>query len=268
MSVATIDNSEFAVGEWFRLHNIAETYEPKMRLAYTRAVKDGKQVDELELRQVITTILARVCRTSAPIYGLVFNPNSPIYITTIDDCVRKFSNVVDSPQAREAVRRILPPELPLHERRDRLNTFGLDAMSAARIERERQERGDTPTAKKDVARIRQESIRLRGNLLAVTETNRVVNASLEALWMDNAGISKSTEAEVTYYEPGLSVGSLPRNVVKEIVTRRDGRVCDYCDPLDGVTAKLGQQYDTEYGYFDHPPFHPRCRCFQIIGVAA
>jgi hypothetical protein len=266
VSIAYAENSEFAVAEWYRLHGIASEFEPKMRLAYTRAVKDGKQVDELELRQIITRIFVRVCRTSADVYGLVFNPNSPLYIEAIDNMVRKFSNVVDSPLAREQVRRILPHDLPLHERKKRLNTFGLDAQSAVAVEQERQKRGDSFTARKDVERIRQDRVRMRGNLLAITETNRVVNGALETLWVDNlTGVSKSDG--VTFYDRSIrDIANLPRGAVKEIVTRRDGVVCDYCDAVDGTTAQVGKQYNTEYGYFDHPPFHPRCRCFQIISL--
>lgn len=260
MSVPALEE-DFGFHEWWRLVEIANVYEPKMRLAYTRAMRDGTQVNQLELRQVITNILARVCRTSAPIYGLVFNPNSPIYIETIDRLVEKYVSVIDSPTAREEVRRILPADLPLHERRRRLNTFGLDAGSAIRVEMYRQQRGDSPTAISDTARVRADLIRMRGNLLATTETNRVVNASLEALWIDNL------QAEVSKAVVRLAT-PLPQNTQKTIVTRQDDRVCDYCEPLDGVSAKVGEAYDTKYGLFSGPPFHPRCRCFQILTVRA
>ncbi len=261
MSVLAYENEDFGFHEWWRLNDIANTYESKMRLAYTRAMRDGTQINSLELRQVITNILARVCRTSAEAYGLVFNPNSPIYIETIDRLVEKYLTVIDSPMARDEVKRILPSDLPLHERKKRLNVFGLDAQSALAVERYRQTRGDSPTALTDTARVRADLVRQRGNLLALTETNRVVNASLEALWMDNM-TSEVSKASIAL------IGSLPKRAKKQIITRRDERVCSYCDPLDGITAPIGEQYDTEYGLFDGPPFHPRCRCFQILSVSA
>lgn len=263
MSVAIHEDRNFSYNEWHRLSEIAQKYEPKMRLAYTRAIRDGQQVDKLALRQVITSILANVCRTSADVYGLVFNPNSPSYIEAIDSLVDKYVSVVDSPQAREQVRQILPSGLPLHERKKRLNTFGLDARSALRIERYRQQSGNGPTAQKNVERARQDAIRMRGNTLATTETNRVVNVALETLWLDNMGeISKAT---VVFYDRSITnISRLPRTAVKEWVTRRDGKVCLHCDPLDGITAQVGKEFDTDYGWFSTPPIHPHCRCFIII----
>jgi hypothetical protein len=255
-------SSNFGYAEWHRLSGIATKYEPKMRVAYTRAIRDGRSVDKLELRQVITGILAEIGRTTAPVYGLVFNPNSPIYIETIDRLVEKFESVVDSQNAREEVRRILPTGLSLGERRERLNTFGLDTRSAIRLEKYRQELGDSLTAQESVRRARQDAIRTRGNTLATTEVNRAVNSSLEALWIDNMGVSKAT---YEFFDRSISnVNNLPRTARKEWITRRDGRVCLRCQPLDGLRAKIGEDFDTEYGFFLTPPIHPHCRCFVIV----
>lgn len=230
-------------------------------------MRNGTQIDKLELHNVITKILVEVCRSTADLTGLVFNPNSDIYFETIDKLVNKYVKAVDSPHAREEVRRILPSDLPLHERKNRLNVYGLDAKSAVDVERYAQERfkkGAGPTAYKDVERVRTDAFRRRGNLIAITETNRIVNTSLEALWQDNlSGVSK---ADVVYIDVKYrDIAQLPKNAKKEWITRRDGRVCQFCDPLDGLTAKIGEEFDTERGMFMVPPIHPRCRCFVILG---
>lgn len=263
MTVAAIrGHDDFSTGEWNRLSVIATKYEPRMRLAYTRAIRDGRSVDQLELRQAIISILAEVCRTSAPIYGIVFNPNSPIYTETIDRLVDKYVSIVDSQAAREEVKRILPPGLTLAERRERLNTFGLDPRSAVQVEKYRQERGNSPSGITDIARVRNQAIQTRGNTIANTEVNRIVNSSLESLWLDNlANVSKAVE----FYDRSVrDINNLPRSAKKEWITRRDGRVCNYCDPLDGISAPIGAEFDTEYGYFMTPPIHPHCRCFVIV----
>lgn len=36
--------------------------------------------------------------------------------------------------------------------------------------------------------------------------------------------------------------------------------CDLCDELDGVTIDLDDDFDTEDGPIDGPPYHPNCRC--------
>lgn len=256
--------SEFSVTEWHRISGIATKHEPKMRTAYLRAVRSGKSVDKLQLRKAITDVVVEVGVSSANTYDLIFNPNSPIYIETIDNLTEKYANNVSSPKAQDAVRRILPANLPLNERRVRLNTFGLDARSAVRVEQYRQNLGEGSSALRDVERVRRSAIVERGNLLALTETNRMINTSLEALWLDNSEISK---ADVVFYDRSIrDINRLPKRARKEIITRRDDRVCKYCFPLEGITAKIGEEFDTDYGYFMVPPFHPRCRCFVIIGV--
>lgn len=253
---------DFAVSEWHRLSRIAEKYEAPMRLAYTRAMRNGVNLDKLQLRKVIIDIMSETCVTTSHVYGLVFNPNSESYIEAVDRLTEKYYRTVDNKEARDAVRRILPRDISLEDRKRRLNTFGLDTKSAVEIERYRQTIGDGPSHIHDVERVRADAVRRRGNLLALTETNRVINTSLETLWLDNQSVSK---ADVVYYDRSIrDIGNIPKRARKIIVTRRDDRVCKYCDPLDGIKARLGEQFETDYGFFDTPPFHPRCRCFLIV----
>jgi hypothetical protein len=278
MQPAPIQSAD-STKEWFRLEALATKYEPRMRLAYTRSVRDGRQVNTLELRKEFISIVSAVCLSTADVYGLVFNPNSPIYLALVEHLTEHFANQVDSAQAKEEVKRIVPKDLPLNEMRERLNTFGLDARAALRIERHIQELENSkkPVPKGDILRttryLRGDAVRQRGNLLSRTEVNRAVNLSLESLWVDNiaGSITKSRAADLfnplSFLDSSVStIGALPRNAKKEWVTRRDGRVCTFCDPLDGMTATLGQPFDTEYGLYQSPPAHPQCRCILILGA--
>lgn len=271
MTVQTDFNSGFAYQEWHRLSALADKYEPKMRLAYTRATRDLKHVNQLELRKVLIDILSETCITSAREYGLVFSPNSPIYYHTVDDLTSKYIGAINNRGAQRAVARILPKDLPFREKKRRLDdALGLDERSALRVERYRQQLGDGPSAERDVERVRRDAVRIRGNLIAATETNRAINTSLEALWIDNIGISKADSDlpdNVTFFDRSIrNIGSIPRRARKEIVTRRDGKVCDYCFELEGIKARLGEDFETHYGFFSAPPFHPRCRCFMIVSA--
>lgn len=253
----------FSISEWHRLSDISYEFEPEMRAAFTRAVVSRRQVNELELRQVVTRILIRTCETSADVYGLVFNPNSGIYYQTIDRLVRTYANGITSKTAQDEVERLLPRDLSLVERRKRLDVFGLDARSAASIERARQE----GASEFELKRLRDNAILNRGNMIATTETNRVVNGSLIALWMDNFGVvekaARRPRPKVEYI--GTSRRAIREAPNKTWVTRRDDKVCKYCAPLDGITARIDAEFDTKYGIFEAPPIHPRCRCFMILG---
>lgn len=255
---------KFSFNEWHRLSEIAYKYEPKMRLAYTRAVQSGQRINTLQLRKTIIDIVAETCLSSAGVYGLVFNPNSPVYIKMIETLTEKYAGVVDSKDASEAVKRILPTGISLEDRRKRSNTFGLDRQSALAVENYRQKNSGDRTVVKDTERLRADAINRRGNLLAITETNRVINTALETLWMDNQDISK---AEITYYDSTISdIGNIPRRARKVLVSRRDDRICNYCAAVDGTKARLGESFDTEYGLFMNPPLHPMCRCFVIVSL--
>lgn len=266
MGERALSYSAFSINEWFRLDRIANKYDQKLKVAYTKTVAQGSQINSLYVRNVITDCVIETAMDTASVYGMVFNPNSPVYRRLIDKMTDGYMKVVNDESARSKVRQILPPGLSLSERRNRLDVFGLDAKQAVRIERMRQEGASA----EDIRSTRFTLAVQRGNLIALTEVNRVINHALETLWLDNLGISKA-DNDVWMFDNSIpqnvtSIAQLPKRARKEWVTRRDDRVCNYCLPLEGETARLGADFDTEYGYFPCPPIHPRCRCYMIVSV--
>lgn len=250
----------FSVQEWHRLSALSTKFQPAMRLAYTKATLSGKSVNTLALRTVITRIVAETCDTTAQVYGLVFNTNSPIYNDTIERLVASYTSAVTSPRTRAEVRRILPSTLSLAQRGVRLQTFGLDARSALMLERMYQN-GATVG---QIHQARQTAVMNRGNVIGMTETSRAVNLSLIALFQDNfMNIQKARRLPVQYI--GTSRQRIRANPNKTWLTRRDGTVCKYCEPLDGITARIDAEFDTHYGVFEAPPIHPNCHCFMVFG---
>lgn len=269
MSSQVYEYSDFSVNEWYRLDNLAAKYDQQLKVAWTKTVAQGQQVNSLYVRNIFTDTVIETCLTTAQVYGMVFNPNSPIYRRLIDRMTDVFMGVVNDDKAKDKVKEILPAGLSLSERRNRTDVYGLDARAAVRIERMRQEGASS----EEVRTARLNAAAHRGNLVALTEINRVINLSLETLWIDNLEISKAEEPpnEVWYFDRSVptnvsSISQLPKRARKEWITRRDNRVCEYCLPLEGVKARLGFEFDTEYGMFQSPPIHPRCRCYMIVSV--
>jgi hypothetical protein len=266
-----IAGDDFSVIEWLRLDGIAAIHERGLRNAFLQTVVQRQETNSLIIRNVITDTVVETAVSSAHAYDMVFNPNAPAYRRLIDALTDTYMNrVMNDDSAKEQVRQIVPTGLSLSELRNRLDTFGLDGRSAVRLERMRQE-GATDAA------IQAERLSLttqRGNILALTEINRIINATLEVLWIENLqGISKANkkvEGSQWFYESGgdavtiTSLVGIPKSARKEIVTRKDNRVCVYCEPLDRTTARLGTEFRTGYGLFMSPPFHPRCRCYMIV----
>lgn len=266
MMAAKTDSS--LTREWYRLNEIAEKHEPSIRYAFTRAVALGPSTVYFS-RTPIMAIVAETCRTTAEEHGLSYSPSHPVILKTVDDLLENFAQSVNDKKAIRAVAAILPWDLSMAEREARSNlAYGLDERTAISLERKRQEIAGNKRALEALDRERKAAIQSRSNLIAVTETNRAVNASVEAVWSIQEGISKAlipTQDNQTVYGREITNPAKPgRRARKMILTRRDERVCNYCDPLDGITARLGQSFDTEYGYFDYPPFHPRCRCFIYV----
>lgn len=259
--------TDFSISEWHRLDSIASKYDSQLKRMWLQTVAQQQQSDSL-VRDTIENCVIETAITTAPVYGLVFNPSSPIYGRLVNKLVEGYMKVIENDSAKEKVRQILPSGLSLSDRRDRLDTFGLDAGSAVRIEQLRQEGADRNT-------IEQTRLNLsvqRGNLVSLTEVNRIINQTIETLCVDSLRpVSKSEDmSTVWFFEDSVpsnvtSIAALPKRAKKEIITRRDDRVCKYCFPLDGLKARIGEEFDTEYGYFLSPPFHPRCRCF--LGVS-
>ena len=275
MSIAPAPIDNFAFAEWHRLDAISRKHDRDLKVAWTRTVVRGMQPNSLEIRNVFTDCVVETGVTTADTYDLVFNPNSPRYRTLIDDLTDKYMEVIDDPKAKGAVKSIIPSGLSLADRRERLDVFGLDARSAVRLERMRQY-GKSPS---DVHAARLDMSLQRGNLLALTEINRVVNATIEQVWLDNLrGVSKRKKQKQFgggWYledEQGntnviTDLLGLPSRARKEIITRQDDVVCDFCDDnFEGATAPIGKPFDTNVGLFFHPPFHPRCRCFMVVRI--
>lgn len=234
-----------------------------MRRVYTRAVQTNIETAENDIRTAVTLLLAEVCDTTSNIYGMTFDPENTIYGETVDRLTDEFVRAISSEKAKREVVSIVPKSLSLSEYRERTDTYGLDARAAVRIEQMRQK----GASRLEIQQERERAIMVRGNLIATTETNRVVNYALIALWRANvqSPIEKARRPRPRVEYIGTSRRRIEAQPHKTWMTRRDDKVCKYCDPLDGITARLDAEFDTRYGIFEAPPIHPNCRCFMVLG---
>lgn len=85
--------------------------------------------------------------------------------------------------------------------------------------------------------------RHRAELIAQTETTRAYAEG------EIAGAREMEEAGLLTYE-------------KEWQTVMDSKVCQICEPLQGVTVDgFDGEFDTDVGPLQGPPAHPGCRCW-------
>lgn len=83
----------------------------------------------------------------------------------------------------------------------------------------------------------------RAELIAVTETTRMY-AQANAMTWERSGVVEGREWR----------------------TNTDELVCPICGGMDGVVAKLGENFQGTYNG-DNPPAHPKCRCWTVpVGV--
>jgi len=219
--------------EWMRLSGLTDKMQPKMRLAFLRATRSGK-IDTEELTRSIAQIVGQSADTSASQSGLIFDTSDPTYMLLVENLVSQYKSLLDDKESKQAARNEAGEN-------KLVNTTGLDRFSATRLQRA----ANSGMSKTELEKLRKKMLQQRGNLIANTETNRAINSALDALWYVNAA---------------------GREVTKSITTRRDGRVCPYCLPLEGIQEAVGASFDTKYGVFQYPPFHPQCRCFLFFEV--
>lgn len=90
-----------------------------------------------------------------------------------------------------------------------------------------------------VARRAAQMLRYRSKLIARTEIMRAARVGNQALWKQalERGLLDEHARQVWHVEPGA---------------------CDECEPLDGATAPIGEDFPDPGE--DGPPLHPACRC--------
>lgn len=258
---------------------LADRYEPMLRRSFLHSVRTGHKVNTIEVLSVFSRLVNETAESSAEVYEMEYEPNNTAYLALVNELVKQYTSLVNDSYTRSRimVRGMIPQSTPLHEIGQRLqDAFGLDVNQARSLERYRQELHASPKPHTKIAiadsikRARQDSLLTRSNLLARTEAQRAVNLTLETLWVANSDVSLQkavsylqqedpTISHNVYVERGTT---RPRR--KEWLTRRDNRVCDYCDPMDELTAPLGKSFDTPYGPMIAPPAHPACRCVLFL----
>lgn len=119
---------------------------------------------------------------------------------------------------------------------------------------------------------------LAKNVKGITDTTRddiqtLVGRQADEGWsmeqlaqaIREAGVTQSVSRSTTIartetataYSRGSLVAYTESGVVKEVEWLTSEDACPICDPLDGLTAALGDTFPGDIGY---PPAHPNCTC--------
>ncbi len=70
----------------------------------------------------------------------------------------------------------------------------------------------------------------------------------------------SNEGQLEAWDQATDAGLLTGNEQKEWIVTPDDRLCPICEPMDGVTVPLDDDFDVDGDKVDAPPAHPNCRC--------
>lgn len=73
-----------------------------------------------------------------------------------------------------------------------------------------------------------------------------------------------TQAKQIVWMYGMEKGVIPSSARRVWITAADERVCQVCGPMDGVEAKVGDQFSTAEGKLWTPPAHVNCRCDVVL----
>lgn len=145
------------------------------------------------------------------------------------------------------VRAIREGVAPYTAAREIAQYVGLNVRQAATARAYRRDLERSGLAPTRVAQIMElytrRKIRERAVMIARTEILRALNYGKLEGWLADQ-------------EEGL----LSEQALKELVVTPDEKLCDVCEPLDGEAIPLDEDFETDEGDFDAPPFHPNCRC--------
>lgn len=228
------------------LYSLHEAFAPRMRKAFTRAVQNNREINRTVLEEIVSDLFR------ATVKLLSYKNEELRSDFLIDDDVTRlvaaYVNIIQPAVVRDTVSRMFPAGLSAPERASRLRAVRyLDEQSAVQVENRRQqlrEQEDSDVrVERQIQRFRDELVQRRGNLIATTETSRVINAAVQSLAMHNMN-----------HDP-----------VVEWVARLDNRVERECVHLDGERVQVGDSFVTLSGKpVQHPPAHPACRCFLVV----
>lgn len=254
---------EFATQEWHRLNSLYNLLFPRVVTGINRYLTSGNRK---LFQRVIDRSVIEIGARSAAKYGVSFN--APDYAELSEEAASNLIKVVIPERVKPAVQRIIPRGLPTVEKVERLKTDGLDLKTAMKIERWRQ---GNPDKKDEARRMVTEARNRRVNLIVRTEVPRLAGAVLDKLWLDalapeDVVVKANFSGLRIQSDLTISGGIIPRYARKYWVTRRDGKVCLYCAPLEGLTTRVGEDFITMYGTFSGPPIHPQCRCVPVLSA--
>jgi SPP1 gp7 family putative phage head morphogenesis protein len=76
----------------------------------------------------------------------------------------------------------------------------------------------------------------------------------------------SNEGQLEAWDQATDAGLLTGTEEKEWIVTPDDRLCPICEPMEGETAALNEDFDVDGDKIDAPPAHPRCRCTVGLNV--
>lgn len=257
MSGHTVLPEDLPKREWFRLTALYDNVSVRFITDLNRFVAQRQSDGFLE--KATDRVIVQIGSTSARAYSIPFRAKD--FIELSNDAADRIGALLSPSSAKKAVTQMLPKGTDFLTATQRADMPGLDAAAAVRVEKYRQEHPDDKHGAESL--IRQERTR-RINLIARTEVVRIGSDVLDRLWLLNMEIGKAADRPLMQSDLAISGGVIPRYARKVWVTRKDSRVCRYCEPLDGITTGVGQYFTTIYGRFSGPPVHPGCRCVPAL----
>lgn len=237
--------------EWFRLSELYDAVAAKFIVDINQYLTQQKE-DQLE--KAVDRVVIAIGTSSARTYAVPFRAMD--YVEFSNEHADRIDTLLSPSAAKKAVKRMLPPGTDFLTAQRLSDLPGLDAAAAVRVQKYRAQH---PNDRRNIdALIQNERVR-RVNLIARTETVRIGSEVLDKLWLSNMEVEKArVDRPLLTSDLTISGGRIPRYARKVWVTRKDGRVCQYCEPLDGITTGVGQYFKTIYGTFSGPPIHPQC----------
>lgn len=260
--------------DWRRVHQAADRYEGRLKRIFKKSFSEGRRaVDNKALRRALTLrdeigVLSEMSKAIDVFQQELGydqnNSDAPLTVALYDTLVASARGTEKSLKSRLRAAAPSPAEIKgfkfdetnpeaLRWARERAAELIGELSDADRrairelVEEAFEEQFDVDELADRIADIIGDDE--RAEVIARTEAMRAANEGQQQLWSQAV-------------EEGLLTGTEE----KEWIVTPDDRLCPLCEPLDGKTVPLKDEFETEQGKIDGPPLHPRCRC--TLGLSA
>lgn len=219
-----------------------------------RALTSQFSRDLQEAAHLLTTAVLSGAQTAAsqvPALTTTFTISNPMATRAAERTAAKFVTRV-SGETRKAIRAVIADSF-----KNQIST--VDTAKRIRSLVGLTERQAKAVLAREAANVARGLVAGKVKTLTKQYTEKLIRQRAEMIARTELAMA-STEGQIAAWKDAKAQGLIGSDMRKVWIVTPDDRLCVRCSPLDGETAPIDGDFQTEDGPISGPPRHPACRC--------